>query len=456
MSRQKSSASRRQGRTSLAQINLDAAGLDIGASEIWACVPEACDDVPVRRFDTFTPDLHALADWLVACGITTVAMESTSIYWIPIYEILESRGIAVCLVNAHTTKNVSGRKSDVLDCQWIQQLHSYGLLQASFRPAAEICTLRSYVRQRESLLQQRSRHIQHMQKALHLMNLKLTSVITDLTGTTGMQIIRAILDGERDPLTLSHYRDPRCKSSEAEIAKALSGNYRPEHLFTLRQAVEAFDFYTEQMRACDGEIEALYTVFAPQVDVAEQPLPDEKHRHRPHHPDYDLRTCLYVAVGVDLTAVPGIDVLVAQDLLAEVGTDMSKWPSAKHFASWLGLAPNHKSSAGKLISRHTKPTTNRASTALRLAAQSAGRTQSPLGAFYRRIKAKQGAPVALTATAHKLARIIYQMLKQRTPYTDASLDAYLDHQHQRSLRALHRLAHKLHFQLIPEGPPAVS
>jgi transposase len=232
--------SRRVQLESVAQINLDAAGLDVGASEIWACVPAGCDEETVRCFKTFTPDLHALADWLVDCGISTVAMESTGIYWIAIYEILESRSLTVCLVNAQTTKNVSGRKRDVLDCQWIQQLHTYGLLAALFRPPADICVLRSYVRQRESLLQQRAKEIQHMQKALHLMNLKLTSVITDLTGLTGMQIIRTILAGERAPVVLAHFRDPRCKSSEAEIAKALTGNYQPEHLFALRKPWKAW------------------------------------------------------------------------------------------------------------------------------------------------------------------------------------------------------------------------
>jgi transposase len=271
-----------------------------------------------------------------------------------------------------------------------------------------------------------------------------------------MQIIRAILAGERDPIELSRYRDPHCKSSEAEIAKALTGNYQPEHLFALRQAVEGLDFYTQQLAACDAEIEAHYAVFQPQVDLLEQPLPAEKRRHRPHHPNYDLRTHLYLTTGVDLTAVNGIDVLLAQDILAEIGTDMSKWRTEKHFASWLGLAPNNKSSAGKVFSRHTRSTSNRAATAFRLAAQSVHRSQSALGAFYRRIKAKHGAPVAITATAHKIARIVYQMLKHRTPYLDPGIDAYLDQQRQRALRSLHRLAHKLGFQVVADSQPAVS
>ena len=335
-------------------------------------------------------------------------------------------------------------------------MHTYGLLAASFRPPADICVLRSYVRQRQSLLQQRAREIQHIQKALHLMNVKLTTVITDLTGLTGMQIIRAILAGEHDPVVLSRLRDPRCKSSEAEIAKALTGNYQPEHLFALRQAVEGVDFYTGQLAACDAEIEVHYAVFQPQVDLLEQPLPDDNRRRRPNHPHFDLRTHLYLTAGVDLTAVNGIDVLLAQDILAEIGIDMSKWKTAKHFASWLGLAPNNKSSAGKVFNRQTRSTSNRAATAFRLAAQAVSRSQSTLGAFYRRIKAKHGAAVAITATAHKIARIVYQMLKHRTPYIDAGLDAYLDQQRQRALRSLHRLAHKLGFQVVPDSLSAVS
>jgi transposase len=441
---------------SLEQINLDAAGLDIGATEIWACVPEGRASEAVRRFDTFTSDLHALADWLSACGIATVAMESTGIYWLPIYEILEQRGMTVCLVNAQVTKNVTGRKSDVLDCQWIQQLHTYGLLAASFRPPADICVLRSYVRQRESLLQERSRQIQHMQKALHLMNLKLTTVISDLTGLTGMQIVRAILAGERNPVTLAQFRHPSCKSSEEDIAKALTGNYQPEHLFALRQAVEGYDFYTRQLAACDDEIEVHYAVFQPQVDLVEEPLPVEKRRHRPYHPAFDLRTSLYQMAGVDLTAVDGIDVLLAQDILAEIGTDMSKWKSEKHFASWLGLAPNNRSSAGKVLSRRTKETNNRASTAFRLAAQGVSRTQTPLGVFFRRIRAKHGAPVAITATAHKIARIVYHMLKQRKPYRTVDIDSYQAQQRQRTIRSLQRLAKTLGFAITPHAEPAVS
>jgi transposase len=256
---------------SLKQLNLNAAGLDVGAAEIWACVPEGRGPEAVRVFQTFTPDLQALADWLEACGIDTVAMESTGIYWIPVFEILEARGFEVYLVNAQHVKNVAGRKTDLLDCQWVQQLHTYGLLQASFRPQDEIVALRAYTRHRANLIRYRSAHIQHMQKALHLMNVQLTNVLSDITGLTGMTIIRAIVAGEHDPLTLARYRDPRCASSEAEIAKALTGNYRPEHLFALQQALELYDFYNDQIKACDAQIERMYADFEPQIDLAVQP-----------------------------------------------------------------------------------------------------------------------------------------------------------------------------------------
>lgn len=456
MARSKKSKSKKARSNILEQINLDAGGMDIGAEEIWASVPEDRDEMPVRCFDTFTDDLHQLAQWVVDCGVTTVAMESTAVYWIPIYEILESCGVEVCLVNAQATKNVSGRKSDVEDCQWIQQLHTYGLLQPSFRPPADICTLRTYVRQREKLIQQRSAHIQQMQKALHLMNLKLTSVISDITGLTGMQIIRAILDGEYDPIILAQFRDHRCKSSEAEIAKALTGNYQSEHIFTLRQAVEAFDFYTQQLDDCDAELNSHYACFEPQIDILEHPLPDIPQRRRGNQPDFDLRTYLYLMCGVDLTAIDGIDVLLAQEIIAEIGTDMSQWKTDKHFASWLGLAPNNRSSAGKVKSRNTKKTNSRANTAFRLAAQSVNRSQSAIGAFYRRMKAKHGAPVAVTATAHKIARIVYHMLKRRTPYIDQGAEHYSEQQRQRSIYYLQRQARKLGVTLMPMEQPAVS
>ncbi|MEM7534331.1 MAG: IS110 family transposase [Chloroflexota bacterium] len=434
----------------LSQINPNAAGLDIGSQETYACVPEGRSEESVRSFGTCTPDINEMRDWLLECDITTVALESTGIYWIATFEILEAAGIEVYLVNAQATKNVSGRKTDVLDCQWIQQLHTYGLLQASFRPSADIGQLRSYVRHRGNLIQQVSKQIQLMQKALNLMNLKLTSVIKDITGVTGMQIIRSILDGERDALTLAKFRDPRCKSTEEEIAKALAGNYQDEHLFALKQAVEAYDFYLKQLADCDHQLVQVYAAFEPQVDINEHPLPETDSRKQGNQPDFDLRTFLYCISGVDLTTIDGIDVLIAQTVISEVGIDMTKWKSDKHFASWLGTAPNNKESAGKIISRHTKKTKNRANTALRLAAQSVARSQSALGAFYRRIRAKHGKPVAITATANKLARIVYRMLKDKVPYRDPGLDTYNEQQRSRELARLNRLARKLGVTIVSD------
>ena len=435
----------------LEQINFNAAGLDIGAAEIWACVPPNRDEQPVRCFDTFTVDLHALADWLEECGIETVAMESTGVYWIPIYEILEARGFEVNLINARHIKNVPNKKTDVLDCQWIQKLHTYGLLQASFRPVEEMCSLRSYLRQRDNLIRYRSGHIQHMQKALHQMNIQLTNVISDITGQTGMQIIRAIVAGEHEPVKLAQYRDPRCRSSQSEIAKSLEGHYKAEHLFALQQALEGYDFYTQQIKACDLEIEQKYRAFKPQVDIEEEPLPParKKSRRQATHPDFELRSYLYQMSGVDLTQIDGIDALTAQTIIGEIGLDMSKWKTVKHFTSWLGLAPHNDISGGKVLKRKTKKTDNRANTALRIAAQSAGRSQSALGGFYRRMRAKHGSPKAITATAHKMARMVYHMLKYRVPYIDPGQDYYEQKYRDRVIKNLQRKAQELGMQLVP-------
>jgi transposase len=437
---------------SLKQINLDAAGLDISPEAVYACVPSGRDCETVRQFGTFTADLHALADWLKGCGVTTVAMESTGVYWIPVYAVLADHGFEVCLINARHIKNVPGKKTDILDCQWIQQLHTYGLLQASFRPAEELCALRELVRHRNTLIRYRSAHIQHMQKSLEQMNLKLTEVVADITGVTGMTIIRAILQGERDPQQLARYRQPGCARSEAEIAKALEGHYRDEHLFTLRQAVELFDFYTQQMRRCDEEIEAKYTAFKPQVDLEQDPLPPPRQRPRPgkdNTPYFDLRSALYQMTGVDLTQIDGINVLTAQEVVTEIGLDMSKWPTVKHFTSWLSLCPNNQITGGKVKRRGRRKAKNRAAQALRMAAQSLNRSQSALGAYYRRMRAKHGPEKANVATAHKLARIIYFMLKNKTPYHATSIEQDEEKYRQRQLRNLQRQAQRLGFQLEP-------
>lgn len=433
--------------------NPNAAGLDIGASEIYVAVPEGRDEESVRCFATFTADLHQLAAWLEACGVDTVAMESTGIYWVPIYEILEAKGFEVYLVNARHAKNVPGRKTDVQDCQWIQQLHTYGLLRASFRPAEEISVLRSLVRQRENLVRYRSAHIQHMQKALQLMNLNLTQVVSDITGVTGLAIIRAIVVGEQEPQNLARLRHPSCAKSHAQIAKALEGHYKSEHLFALTQAVEAYDFYDRQIARCDQEIETHYHALpsAPPDNENKPPIPTRR-RPRKNQANFDLRTTLFQTVGVDLTAVDGIDALTAQTLIAEVGLDMNRWKSEKHFSSWLGVAPNHEKSGGKILRNRTRKTNNRAATALRIAAQSLARSQSALGAFYRRIRARQGAPKAITATAHKLARILYSMLKYRRPYADPGATYYEQQYHDRILRNLRRKAAQFGMQLMPSEP----
>jgi transposase len=433
----------------LEQINMNAAGIDIGAEEIFVAVPTGRDEESVRSFPTFTADLNRVADWLEACGIETVAMESTGVYWIPLYEILEKRGLGVNLVNARHVKNVSGRKSDVLDCQWIQQLHTYGLLQPSFRPPEQICAIRSLVRHRDMLIRYRSAHIQHMQKALHLMNVQLTNVLSDITGVTGLKIIRAILAGERSPEVLARYRDKRCAKSKAEIAKSLEGNYRREHLFALKQAVELYDFYDQQLQACDVELEALYNEFEPPDHPGTEPPAPRTTKRRKNQPYFDLAQSLYRLTGVDLTQVDGVDALTAQTILSEIGVDMSPWPTVKHFTSWLRLAPNNKVTGGKVKQRGTLPTQNRATTAFRIAAQSLAHSDSALGGFYRRMRAKHGAPKAITATAHKLARIVYFMLKHKQPYRDPGADYYEEQHRARVVRNLQRKAAKLGMRLEP-------
>jgi transposase len=433
----------------LEQINLNAAGVDIGVEEIWVAVPKGRDEESVRMFPTFTADLQRIAGWLEACRIETVAMESTGVYWIPLYEILEAHGFEVNLVNARHVKNVDGRKTDVLDCQWIQQLHTYGLLQPSFRPPDNICAIRSLVRHRDMLIQYRAAHIQHMQKALHLMNIQLTNVLSDITGVTGMKIIRSIVAGERDRELLASYRDRRCAKSKQEIAKSLEGNYKREHLFSLQQAVELYDFYAQQLQNCDEQLEVLYGELEPCAQPGTEPPKPRAAKRRKNQPYFDLAQYLYRMAGVDLTQVDGLDALTVQTILSEIGTDMNPWPTVKQFASWLRLSPNNKVTGGKVKSRGTQPTQNRASTALRLAAQSLARSDSALGAFYRRIRAKHGAPKAITATAHKLARIVYHMIKRREPYRDLGAHYYQEQQRERNLRYLRHRAANLGMRLEP-------
>jgi transposase len=426
-------------------IHPNAAGLDIGSEEIWVAVAPDRTAEPVRKFGTFTPDLHALADWLVACGVDSVVMESTGVYWIPVYEILEARGLEVFVVNARHVKNVPGRKSDIQDCQWLQGLHSVGLLRGSFRPEGEIVALRAYLRHRAGLLEHRAAHIQHMQKALQQMNVQLTQVVSDITGVTGLAIIRAIVAGQREPQQLAALRQPGCKKSAQEIARALTGNYRPEHLFTLQQALALYDFYTKQMAACDAEIERQFTNLKPVSDDLPPLPPSEKREsHSKNGPSYDARSYLYRLTGVDLVAISGLNESTVQTIISEIGTELRAFPTERHFCSWLGLAPHNDVSGGKRLRSRTLKTDNRAGQAFRMAAQSVAKSpDSAFGAFYRRMKARLGAKQAIVATAHKIARAFYHILKHRTPFHDLGGEEYERRAHEREFKNLEKRAAKL-------------
>jgi transposase len=428
----------------------NAAGVDIGATEIYIAVPADRDSPPVRRFATFTEDLIAAADWLERCGIETVAMESTGVYWIPLFQMLEARGLKVCLVNARHVKNVPGRKSDVSDCQWLQYLHAVGLLRASFRPEQQVCAVRSLMRYRESLVEMATVHLQHMQKALDQMNLQLHHVISDLSGTTGMAILDAILGGERDPRKLAALRDPRIKASSATIAKSLVGDYRREHLFTLGQSVVAYRHYQQLLAVTDVEIEQMLGEFSDSAGPDAPTLAEAKDRHKPRRNEmrFDLRGHLYRIFGVDLTAVPGINALTAHTLLAEAGRDLSAFPNAGAFASWMGLCPDNRVSGGKVLSSRTRGVNNRLAKALRLAAQSLFRSHSWLGQYYRRMRAKLGAPKAITAAAHKLARILFHLLATRHPYDESVFAQQEIQNNQRIQQKLAQQARKYGFQLV--------
>jgi transposase len=434
----------------LSYLNLNAAGVDIGATEIYIAVPGDRDPQPVRCFSTFTEDLHAAADWLKACHIETVAMESTGVYWIPLFQILEARGFQVFLVNAHHVKNVPGRKSDVSDCQWLQYLHSVGLLRASFRPEQAVCTVRSILRHRDGLVQMASSHVQHMQKALDQMNLQLHHVISDITGLTGITILEAILAGERNPHQLAKLRHRRVKATEETIAKSLVGDYRREHLFTLRQSLAAFRQYQDWIADCDREIAQYLEQFESKLDPPPGPTSPSEDGSQPKtsEPRFDLQTHLHRIFGVDLTQVPGVHVLTTQTLLAELGPDLSRFEDGSALASWLGLCPDNRISGGKVLSVKTRKVKNRAATALRMAAHSLHHSQSFLGHFYRRMRAKLGAPKAITATAHKLARIIYHMVTTGHAY-DETICAHNEVQNRQRLEArLRKQARELGLQVV--------
>ncbi len=444
-------------RQTLSVVHPKAAGIDVGAQIHVVAVPVELAAEAVQTFKSFTRDLHRLAGWLVDLGITTVAMESTGVYWVPLFEILESRGIEVLLVNARHAKAVPGRKTDVNDAQWLQQLHACGLLRGSFHPEREVAVLRAYVRQRDRLSDYAASHIQHMQKALNQMNLQLQHVVTDITGATGLTIIRAIVAGERDPAVLASYRDVRCKESVEAIREALVGHYLPEHVFALRQALELYDFYQQQIAACDVEIEQALARLGHGRELPATPLPKPKHRGRaPNAPRFDIRMALYTVVGTDVTQIHGMGPHLALKLLGECGTDMSRWLSAKHFTSWLALAPGNKISGGKLLSSRTRPSSSRAAALLRLAATTLARSDTALGAFYRRLGARVGKAKAVTATARKLAVLFYNALRYGLDYVDPGASYYEERYRQRTLSNLRQRARALGFELLPRTEEAVA
>lgn len=440
--------------TSVAAITLthpNAAGIDIGSASHFVAVPPDRDDAPVREFKSFTDDLHALADWLGACGIDMVAMESTGVYWIPLYELLERRGVTVSLVNARHVKNVSGRKSDVMDCQWLQQLMSYGLLSGAFRPADDICAIRAMVRTRDLLWHYQGQPMQHRQKALTQMNLQLGNVISDIAGASGMAILRAILAGERNPQVLAGLCDRRIRASRDDVVKSLMGNWREEHLFALRVAIDLYDAYHVQMQACDIQLSSMLTALERNQDT---PEPGRRRSASRNAPTCDGRTALFRLSGVDVPTMNGIDVHTALKVLVEIGPDMTRFKSAKHFASWLGLCPGTKISGGKILDGKSKRTANRAARALRLAATALRSSQSALGAYYRRVCARMDRAKAITATAHKLARIIYALLTRGQAFVDQGEAYYEERYRQRVLRSLTAKATALGFVLAPS--PAVE
>ncbi|KWS85715.1 IS110 family transposase [Pseudomonas syringae] len=437
-------------RKGLPVIHTRAAGIDIGSRFHVVAVPADLAESPVQTFKAFTADLDRMADWLVSLGITTVAMESTGVYWIPVYEILEAHGLQVVLANARDARAVPGRKTDVNDAQWIQRLHSCGLLRASFHPDREIAALRSYLRLRERHLDYAAAHIQHMQKALTHMNVQLHHVVSDITGLTGMRIIRAIVAGERSPSVLAAMSDRRCKAGVDVIEAALVGNYQPEHLFALSQALAMYDAYQAQLVVCDQQI-AQTLIQLSQVNAPPTaPLPKPRHNTRqPNALNFDVRTLLYQLVGVDLTQIHGIGPFLALRLVAECGTDLSRWRTCHHFTSWLTLAPGCRISGGKVLSAHTRKTKNRLTAHLRLAAVTVGRTSTALGAFYRRLAARIGKAKAVTATARKIAILFYNAMRFGMSYRDPGEDQYEQRYRERVVKGLHRRAAEFGFALQP-------
>jgi transposase len=441
---------------SLPVQNPHAAGIDVGDRTHWVCVEHTPDGSPTtREFPAHTPGLRELMAWLKSCGVTTVALEASGAYGHVLFLALLEAGWNVLITSPKFTRQIQGRpKTDRLDCQWIQRLHKHGLLPSIFQPDEATQTLRDFVRQRANLVRLSGHHIQRMQKALELMNLKLTNVVEDVTGQTGLRIIRAILAGERDPLTLANLRDRRCKHSAAEIAVALDGRYRDEHLMELRCCFHMWEQYLAMIVQVDEAIAAQLRRMKKTTELP--PLPKRKHvrGRRPHDPAFDVRTALYLMLGLDLTAMEGLDELNALTLISELGTDMAKWPTVKHFTSWLGLCPNFKKTGGKVQSSRTRRGKGRAAYTFRLAAWSLIRSKSYLGAHLRRLRSRLGAPKAITATAHKLARIFYTVLRYGVAYQKRSEEEFVvDHQ-KRMEKSLHRRAKELGYELRKVERPA--
>jgi transposase len=438
----------------MSMVNQNAAGVDIGAHEIMVCIPGADHTQLVRSFGNYTTDLYAIAKWFGEHNIYTVAMESTGVYWIPLFEVLEAQKFNCLLISSNSLRRVPGRKSDVIDAQWIQTLHAYGLLSGSFRPESDLVALRTLLRHRARLLEHRAPHILHMQKALLQMNLQLSQVLTDITGETGVHIIRAIVNGERDPNKLAAMRNHRCKKDENEIAKALTGTWRQEHLFVLEQSLGLYDFYTEKISACDTQIGKNYGAIRPDwksPEVLEQftseHLPRKRLAKNAPKEGEQIRIHLKRICGVDLVAIPGISVPLAQTIITEIGTDMSKFPNEKHFCSWLGLAPKNEISGGRILVSHTLKTRNRAGQAFRLAAVSVMRADCVFGAFYRRMKSRLGPAQAIVATAHLIARVVYRMLKYQMEYEPLNVSEYEKRFRDQQIKYLEKKAAKFGFQL---------
>ncbi|MFH0974959.1 MAG: IS110 family transposase [Spirochaetota bacterium] len=429
-------------RGDLKQINLDAAGIDIGSEFHYVAVPEDRTDESIRKFGCYTADIEGMAKWLKECGIKTVAMESTGVYWIPVFQILEANGFEVLLVNARHIKNVSGRKTDIVDSRWIQQLHTYGLLQGSYQPEPVIRKLRTYLRHRENLIRSRGTHTQRMQKCMIQMNIQLHKVISDITGFTGMRIIRSILDGERDPLKLAQLKSSRIRNSADIIAKSLEGNYQEEQLFCLRQEVDQYEYISRKISECEEMIEKT-------INEMNGDTNDNSDENNDKNNKKNIRTKLHAVCKVDLTEIDGLDINNIETIISEVGVDMNKWPTDKHFGSWLGLSPNSKISGGRILSSKSKKVVNRAATAFRLAAYSAGRSDSSIGAFYRRLRSRMGAPKAITATAYKIARLFYMCMKTGKSYKDLGADYYEKMYKERVLRNFKQKAASLGFSLVP-------